>query len=253
MLHFLNLGVFVILLYEFNETINYIYVFLAKKKNQLQILGLQGRLTVLLMYCVTVNLHCTPSHHPVIKQQFWRWHSKKLCTWPSAFCSFFGVNFCWFEFTEVCLSTVGFFCWNCLYIVTVLWWHLICYSPSSFKKSCACVHFYRNRRISWQKQKTKQKLLCAECWKTLHAWTSYSLCCSLLTPSQHMCLNEICTQKCICVHATCGPINYTYQHALVHAFSAGDVKILLFSLMFTFHSFLPQEEDFSSIRASLWN
>ena len=72
----------------------------------------------------------------------------------------------------------------------------------------------------------------------------YSLCCSLLTPSQHVCLYaDMYTEVYMCP-CTCGPINQpTNTHACMH-FLQEMLKILLFSLMFTFHFSSSREEIF---------
>ena len=79
----------------------------------------------------------------------------------------------------------------------------------------------------------------------------YPLCCSLLTPSQHVCLNaDAYTEVYMCA-CTCGPINQpTNTHACTH-FLQETLKISLFSLMFTFHFSSSREEIFIHQRISL--
>ena len=170
------------------------------------------------MYCVTVKLRYTSSHHWVMCCSLGGWHSyETVCL---AFC--FLLIFCVvlisvdLDFYWSLPQHSRFFGWDCLYIVTVLWWYLICYSPSSSKKSLVSV--FSAIEIEELKRKTKQKSL--TCWMSEDITClniTFPLCCSLLTPSQHMCMNtdiytEVHTCLCTCKHA------YLPTHIHAHIF-----------------------------------
>lgn len=193
-----------------------------------------------------MNLYYTPSHHPVTHCNLGGDIPMKLCTWPSVFCSFFGVNFCWFEFLlksasaqRVLLLKLFIHCDSLMIASDLLFSQFLWKKSASVFSSIEIEEFLDKNR-----KQNKKPLMCWMSEDITCLNVVCPLCGSLLTPSQHGCLNadtytEVCMFPC-----TCGPINQpTNTHACMH-FLQEMLKLLLFSLMFTFHFSSSREEIF---------